>query len=160
MDCKDIEILLEKYFEGQTSMEEELTVKNYLNTTTDLPKNLEYAKHIFGYFKEASHEDIKTKVNPQINRRILGLSRKQVSFISGIAASVAIFIGCYFAFNNPNEEVVYAYINGKPVTNEKIAIEETKRALLTISSNLNRGTTHLNYLTKINEVEQLLIKKE
>ena len=51
MDTKKIELLLEKYFEGETSLEEEKTLRNYF-ATEDIPDHLASYRDQFGYINE------------------------------------------------------------------------------------------------------------
>jgi hypothetical protein len=53
MDTKKIEQLLEKYFEGETSLEEEKMLRNYF-ATEDIPDHLTSYRDQFRYIKELS----------------------------------------------------------------------------------------------------------
>lgn len=53
MDTKKIKQLLEKYFEGETSLEEEKILHNYF-TTEDIPDHLTSYRDQFGYINELS----------------------------------------------------------------------------------------------------------
>ena len=52
MELDRIENLLEKYFEGETSIAEEKELKVYFSSG-DVAQHLEQYKAIFGYFSEA-----------------------------------------------------------------------------------------------------------
>ena len=51
MDYKNINNLLEKYWEGESSLQEEETLKQYFNHGTVAPE-LEQYQSLFQYFKE------------------------------------------------------------------------------------------------------------
>lgn len=53
MEWNKIEILLEKYFEGETSNMDEKELRNYFSSPNVLP-HLEQYKPLFGYFSNAT----------------------------------------------------------------------------------------------------------
>jgi len=153
MDYNRIEELLDKYFEGGTSVSEENELKAFFSSDNKIPENLLYAKKIFGFFKEEkstiyTQKSTKNKIN-----------KIRLSYISGIAASI--LIAMFFVFSNvkKDDKIIYAYINGKAITDKNIAEKYTKQALLSISQNLDKGTKNLSQLNQLNKVE-MLIKKE
>ena len=77
---------------------------------------------------------------------------------SGIAASIVLLISILTYSDNPEEQKVYAYINGKPIMNEQVAKMEAKRALLLVSSNFNQGTENLKHLSTFSKAEEIVRK--
>jgi len=65
-----------------------------------------------------------------------------------------------FMLSNPQDQIVYAYVNGKPITDKQEAIAYSKQAMNTLSSNLNKGTSGLNYMEKLNKPADLLIVRK
>lgn len=63
MDCRNINELLEKYYEGKTTLEEENHLREYFSNT-NLPAEHQYLKQMFQYFNE-----VKTSSNPEFNIR-------------------------------------------------------------------------------------------
>lgn len=154
MDYNNIEKLVEKYFEGTTNIAEEDELKMFFSNRKDIPENLIYARNIFAFFNEEKSveykkELVKTKLN---NKRIL-------HYISGIAAIILFALFIIVSNQNTEEKVIYAYINGKPITDRAIAEKYTRQALLAVSQNLDKGTKNLSQLNQLNKVE-MLIKKE
>jgi hypothetical protein len=134
------EVLLEKYYEGLTSVEEEKQLQRFLSQK-HLPERFEADKAILGYF--ASHKK-------QGKIQILPLWRW-----TSIAASVAIGI-LIVHFLMPRKFDSYAYIDGKKVTN----IEQVKKqALAAVQSWSNSDNdTNLDTEELINQQLQLFAK--
>src|ERR1700712_5746131 len=56
MDYNNIRTLLEKYWEGETSLEEEAQLKRFFHDhPNDLPQDLQEAAPLFQYFEVAAH---------------------------------------------------------------------------------------------------------
>jgi hypothetical protein len=155
MDYNIILTLLNKYFEGNTSLAEEQMLHKYFLQTENIASELLYAKEMFLHF---SNEKNIQYIKP-ITIKVSNTHNKQLIRIISLAASIAILIGVLFFVNRkPTEETVYAYINGAPITNMDSALIQTKKALFLISNNFNQGTRELNQISKFNEIEQQLIK--
>lgn len=81
----DIEQLLEQYFEGRTSAEDEAVLRRFF-TTGDVPNHLRMYKPLFAYFENVRNKSDGTSKN---NKRI-------ILWLSGVAACAAIFVGTFF----------------------------------------------------------------
>ena len=151
MDYSKIEELLNKYFEGNTSLEDENELRMFYINDINIPSNLMYAKPLFVHLEEEKKTVLPTKI-------VMLKSQPRVLYIVGIAASL--FIALFFIFANikSEEKIIYAYVNGKAITDKHQAELYTKQILLAVSQNLDKGTKNLNYINKFNQFE-LLIKK-
>ncbi|MBN2668547.1 MAG: hypothetical protein JXR60_04890 [Bacteroidales bacterium] len=151
MNSNKIKILLEKYFEGNTNLSEEQILKAYFSKTESIPQDLAYAKSFFNYLEDEKN----IRYAEKKKKKYIGL------WISSIAASLILIGLIIFQNINPAQEntIVYAYVNGKAITNKAEAMAYTREAMATVSKNLDKGTKHLNQLQQFNKVEQL-IKKE
>jgi hypothetical protein len=153
MDYNKIEKLLEAYFEGNTSVSEENELKEFFKNS-DIPEQFMYAKGLFNFYA-----DEKSLKSQQISIKTKQKSRNMFLYISGIAASILIAMFFVFSVQTTNDDVIYAYYNGKPITDKVLAEKYTRQALLAMSQNLDKGTKNLNQLNQLNKVE-MLIKKE
>ena len=98
--------------------------------------------------------------NTIVNSKPQKSHKRIFSLISGIAASLVLALSLTFILKTNNPPVVYAYINGKPITNKQVAMQYSKEALTNISTQFNKGTRGLKYINKINKpVELLTVKK-
>jgi hypothetical protein len=155
MDYNQIATLLDKYFEGNTSLAEEKMLHEYFSQTENIAPEFLYAKNMFSHFSnEKNIQYVKPKTSKVKPTRV-----KQLIRITSLAASIAILVGVLIFINRkPAEETVYAYINGTPITNKDIALLQTKKALFLISNNFNQGTKELHQISKFNEIEQQITK--
>ena len=147
MDYKRIKDLLDKYFEGNTSIAEENELRAFFSGKADIPSDLEYAKAIFSFINEEKSKQQKKTISFEKS------NTKLFYYISGIAASILIAVMLNFVNTEAENEIVYAYINGKPITDKNIAAEYSKQALLAVSQNLEQGTKNINYLSKFHKIE-------
>ncbi len=151
MNLKQLDILLEKYYAGKTSLEEEREIKRFLSNPS-LPKKYDAEKMMFGFYEEEKKitaPEIQFE-NPQFASKTVNMAYKQRNFwsiISGIAALFLIFMAIKF----------YSYQNNEPMAQKdtyedaRLAYLETKKALLMISTKMNKGTENLEKLQRIEE---------
>ncbi|TAG06774.1 MAG: HEAT repeat domain-containing protein [Cytophagia bacterium] len=98
MDTNEIKILLEKYDEGQTSLEEEKKLKKYFQENKNIPKEWKIYQQEFDYFiqqsmpffkqnEQESWQKLTTKINNQLPKKRLQFSLN-IKIMSGIAAGI------------------------------------------------------------------------
>ncbi len=129
---KEIEQLLEKYFEGETSIAEENGLKHYFSQD-GVADHLEEYTPLFTYFSVAKEEKSTQDVPLQPRK-----NRTYLKWIS-VAAVVAIAFGVYL--NRPESPQV--------VLQEEYSPEEIKSAQLALAlftNNFNKGTQGAAYL--------------
>jgi hypothetical protein len=136
MEFSKIEILLEKYFEGETSIAEEIELKNYFSSPNVAPHLVQY-QPLFGYFSIAKEQ----KYTQQIP--LLSIKRK-VAWLS-IAASVVIMlgIGSYLYFN---ANVAMENKDLGSYDDPEEALAATQKALAMLSNNVNVGVESVQYI--------------
>jgi len=159
MEQLEYKILLEKYFEGETSVEEENKLKLFLSSYQGKDADLVDGKKVFEILLEARNETVDIDFESVISKKPTLKLKRVYGVLSGIAASLIIGLSITFLLKTNNPPIIYAYINGQPITDKEIAFQKSKQALLTISINLNKGTENLNYLNKINKPVELLTIK-
>ena len=123
MELANIEKLLEKYLEAETSIQEESLLQDYFSQDSVAPHLYEY-KALFTYFGTSKAERF-TKTIPLKPRRA---NWKWLS----VAAAVLLLFSVYsiqFSSGLTEKEKVEA----------QAAFEETQRAFQLISQNLNKG---------------------
>ncbi len=137
MEYNNIESLLEKYFDGETSIEQEKQLTNYFSSD-NVAQNLLQYKPMFKYFNEEKQVDF--------DRKIVLKSKNNFTWLS-MAASVVIIagIGAFYLFNNKQanpEEGLGTY------SCPEIAFVETQKALQMLSSNVNVGINSVAYINE------------
>ena len=157
MDYNEIDQLLEKYFDGFTSLEEEQALRDFFANADDLKPEWQHAMLMLEHFKGEKEVTFEAPIpQMQVHKRPYGLWK-----LSGIAATLLILITAGWFYVQPvNQPVTYAYVNGKVVTEKTVALEEMKKALTLMSNNLGQGTKSLEKLSKLEEIRQSVAKKK
>lgn len=144
MESHNIKQLLEKYLEGETSIQEEKRLKNYFTSENIAPELRQY-QDMFGYFyKEQQTETQKEFV----------LKQKSQKNWLWMAASVIIVVGIGYMFlkqpASPDDLGTF--------DNPEIAFEETQKALQLVAENLNRGKQKIEYIQEYENTKNLIFK--
>ncbi|WP_395066331.1 hypothetical protein [Flavobacterium sp.] len=146
-----VEELLEKYFEGETSIAEENELKVYFSSL-DVAQHLKQYQTIFGYFSQAKEQQFTQEIPVQTKKRNI------VMWIS-IAASVVVMLGVgTFMFTKYNEQTTNLSEYGTYEDPEK-ALEETQRALALVSKHLNTGIESVSYINEYENSKNKIFKK-
>jgi len=134
--------LLQKYWEGKTSVDEEKAIKNSFAKTSE--------KSFEGLFfeelkKRKSVEGAPTFVIPKQKTKLLWK-------LSSVAATIIILIALSIGFFNSNDNNKYA------INDPKEAYEISQQALMMVSAKLNKGKIYSENLDRINDVKQIINK--
>ena len=145
MELSNIEKLLEKYFEGETTISEEKELKVYF-TREIMPSHLEKYKSLFQYFSEEKTVTATKDLN-------LSTTKKSWYAWVGVAASVVLIAGLFITKSPMNQgENLGTY------EDPEIALQETKKILNMVSHLMNKGTEELVYLNEFEDTTKKLIK--
>ena len=134
MELKNIESLLEKYEEGQTTLQEEAQLKHYFTTETVAP-HLEVYRSLFTYFvsdKQLSYQRPLTEARRNSNKY-----RWLVS-----VAVVTIIFSAFMGLTSKDEFIQLS-------NEEQFAYNETLKAFNLISNQMHKGATPLKALNMI-----------
>ena len=133
MVLNNIEELLEKYENGETSLKEEQQLKNYFSQETVEP-HLEIYKPMFDYFLVNQQEQFTKDVplNPVAIKK--SFNYKWIS----VAAVAVIMLGIYLKSTINNDLGT--------IQDPELAFNEVSKSLEMISRNFNKGTSTLGYL--------------
>ena len=129
-----IEELLERYFEGLTSGEEEVALRRFF-ADGSVPEHLAIYKPLFAYFDSEIEKAKATTISQQFVRTDLHEVRKR--WIISIAACAAILIGVTFFATRQGrcpESGDYVIINGRCYTDAQTIRSATFNALREIST--------------------------
>ncbi|MEE3998825.1 hypothetical protein V1T75_00635 [Tenacibaculum sp. FZY0031] len=141
MELANIEKLLDKYLEAETTLQEEQTLQEYFTSNNVAPHLQEYSM-LFGYFKQSKDETFTKTIQLKPEK-----TKKNWKWLS-VAASVVLLFSVFMG----NEEY-------KKYQQRK-QFAQIKEALQLVSVNLNKGNDALyavsNNLKKGNDaIEQL-----
>jgi hypothetical protein len=150
MAFNNIDILLEKYFQGETSIAEEKELRSYFSSQ-DVAPHLEQYKAVFGYFTQARKQEFAQQI-PQTAKK------RNVKWLS-VAASVVLLLGiATFFMINTNEPVNHQHDLGTYESPE-LAFKETQKALALLSSNVNVGIESVRYIQEYEVTKSRVFKK-
>ena len=158
MENRRIKDLLEKFYDGQTSLSEEQILKEFFQQES-VPIEFQVDRDVFLLFLESStseilgeefDEQILEMINAQENQRP---GRTRILYIaSGIAAGFAIMLGTYFmVLDNKLNLGNRSAFELAAIDDPELALEETRRALYLVSETFNKGTAELTTISKFNE---------
>jgi len=150
MALDSIEKLIDKYFEGETSIVEENELKDYFSFS-DVAQHLKQYQPIFGYFSQAKEQQFTQEIP-------LKTKKRNVVIWLSIAASVVVMLGVgtmmYFE-NNKSEQFVAC----TPEDNPELAFEQTQKALALVSEHLNTGIESVGYINEYENSKNKIFKK-
>jgi hypothetical protein len=162
-NLKNIEELLEKYYNGETTLEEERKLHWYFQTH-DVPMHLKPDAEIFRYHYRQTREEVSPGLSERLAKLIDEQNRKSKYFlpvrtirlISAVAASVLILLALWIGVgrNIMQQKQVARYTD--TFDDPQLAYLETKKALILVSEKLNAGTEHLQHLKKYNQSIRML----
>jgi hypothetical protein len=130
--------LIDKYFDGETSLEEEQQLREFFKQE-DLSGAYTELKAYFIVSDEFSEETLSAGFDEMLDKKLMAESdsgkRKMTTYwISGIAASLLLFLSIWLGTELFQPKEVYGTI-----TDPKIAFMETKKVLGDVSQKLNEG---------------------
>ena len=157
MDYNNIKQILEKYWEGETSLQEENLLHEYFNSD-DVVEELKDVQPMFQYFKEEQttrienpnfdevllaqlEETVVQPMRPVYNRR-----NRIIRLVASAAAIVLIAFSGLFIYQEMDNGGQIAEtektLQLEDLTEEeRKAYEQTKAALAFVSAKMNRGTS-------------------
>ncbi|HJX70730.1 MAG TPA: hypothetical protein VJ346_02225 [Bacteroidales bacterium] len=164
MDLKKAEILIEKYYNGETSPEEELQLREFFRTAETIPEHLMPEKELFTLYSEAANEELPAtgfmeNLEKVIDDQALirnGVSKSVNYWISGIAAGIALLFVSYLLIVHRPAGAGYGSALQDTYQDPRLAYEETQKVLLYISQTMNKGTAQLTKVSKLNKPVQSL----
>ncbi len=152
MTTREITTLLEKYYSGETTDEEEKYLKK-LFRSGDVPAEMKDEQEIFRFYSEAY---LMPEPSPDLEKRIIAAVDNSIgnhTFVStsrglysvlSVAAGLLILLGLYF-FIDRQRAVKDTF------TDPRLAYAETMKVLYDVSSRLNKGTQPLDQIKKFRE---------
>lgn len=157
MEPNKIENILEKYFEGETTIAEEKELKDYFSSP-NVAQHLEQYKTMFGYFSLAKEQ----KSTQEIPLLPKSREKKQnVAWLS-IAASAVILlgIGTYFFVSEKNDTTAVASQTELGTYNDpEEALKATQKALALLSNNVNVGIEKVSYIKEYEQSKNKIFKQ-
>ena len=152
MELNKIENILEKYFQGETSIAEEKQLKDYFSSS-NVAQHLEQYQPMFGYFSQIKEQKSTQEIPLQTKKR-------NVAWLS-IAASIAVLlgIGTFFYVSEKNTTPVVAQSELGTYDNPEEALQATQKALALLSNNVNVGIESVQYIKEYEQSKNKIFKQ-
>ena len=157
MDSKQIEQLLEKYWNCETSLEEEKQLREYFHGE-GIPGQWKETSELFRYFEHQRHQPLtgqafETEVLRKIRHEqpkgklVWMFSRNVIR----VAAGLVVVVAATFLVR---QEIRKSYPPEDTFSDPKMAFEETKKALMMISKGFGKGQKEASKINVFNDAEQ------
>ena len=159
MNLHEIEKLLDKYFEGETTLSEETRLREFF-TSGNVP---EQWSNLVRYFKYLEQEKGLHIIDPAFDDRMMAkvkeskfavitdIRRPWIYWIAGIAASILILLAIFVKFDPFSRSIEDTY------KDPQVAYMEARKILLFVSEKFNQGTRNLEPVSRLekglNELE-------
>ena len=148
---KNIEKLLERYLEAETTIAEETLLQEYFSQE-EIPAHLESYRPMFQYFQIAKQERFTKEVPLKPGR-----NKAYLRWVS-VAAVAVLLVGVYFnqqpEFNSSNQ---FAALQEEYTEEE---IESAQMALAMFSKNFSKGTQGVTYLKEFEKTTNKFLINE
>ncbi|MBA4853864.1 HEAT repeat domain-containing protein [Emticicia sp. BO119] len=156
---QEIEKLLEKYYEGETTLQEEKYIKEFFSKA-EVPTHLQHHIAEFAYYRLAAKETPSKNLNEELLRRIEKKGRIiQFRAISmRIAAGVALLIGGFaigYAYNNRGADIVFVESKTEKAMKQTLQFEQV--SLTSASERIDAVNKSLKLKALDQDLIQLLI---
>lgn len=162
MEFNKIEDILEKYFQGETSIAEEKELKEYFSSP-NVAQHLEQYKPMFGYFSQVKEQKSTQELENlvQTDEAIpLKTKKRNVAWLS-IAASVVVLlgVGTYFYVSEKNAGPAVAQSELGTYDDPEEALAATQKALALLSNNVNVGIESVQYIKEYEQSKNKIFKQ-
>lgn len=154
MELYKIEELLNKYDEGNTSLKEEQTLREYF-TSEDVPAHFQSYKMIFGFSSKARTDSYPKNVQLK--------SKKFKLAMVGIAASIILAVGIFstldMGMGQANIDQQNMASNLGTIEDPEEAYFKAKETLQMVSEVFNNGQEGLTYVEEFDKNKDKYIKQ-
>ncbi|PLW96470.1 MAG: hypothetical protein C0591_08660 [Marinilabiliales bacterium] len=139
MKLHEIEQLIEKFYNGETSLAEEEMLKDYLNQDT-VPEQFMAVKEHFNFLKKEKVLELDDAFDEKILQLIDTEKAQSNSLkiwtyrLSGVAAAILLFVMVWFGTDLLQPKEVYGTIS-----DPSLAFLETRKAMDEVSKKMNKG---------------------
>ncbi|MCW3465613.1 hypothetical protein [Chitinophaga nivalis] len=156
MEYSSISALLEKYWEGETSLEEEALLRTFFSSPhAELPDDLREAAPLFQYFHSEA-----TKVWEEPVAKVVPLSPFRHWMKYAAVLLVGIGVGYAVKQQQYQERAVMAAMKADGMEDPQQAYAATKKALQLLAKNLHKGTSQMEKLSYFNEATDIVTGKD
>jgi hypothetical protein len=162
MELDKIENILEKYFQGETTIAEENELKEYFSSS-NVAQHLEQYKPMFGYFSQ-----VKQQKSAQVLESLAGTAKtiplqtkkRNVAWLSVAASAVVLLgIGTFYYVSQKTTTAVVAQSELGTYDDPEEALAATQKALALLSNNVNVGIESVQYIQEYEQSKNKIFKQ-
>ncbi len=159
MKTDDIKLLLQRYYDGETSEQEERQLKEFF-ASNDVPEDMQADKKMFEELMSFGEPEMPEELNARISAAIDDKAGKHRTVRLRIFGSIAAMLCIILSVNTylSREEVTISPKDTCSTPEE--AAEQTQRALIAFSKALNKGMDGMNKAEKTtNQANRIVVEK-
>ncbi len=164
MDLHEVERLLEKYWQTETTLEEEQQLRAFF-TSGQVPDSLKDAAALFAFFQKEKSKGLEQNFESTVTNKLKSRHRgKLISMIgfgnmARIAAGIVVVVASTFLIRQEIRKRYPAEMQDT-FTDPQLAFEETKRALQMISDSFDKAKKEASKVQLLNEAEKKIQAKK
>jgi len=152
MELDKIENILDKYFQGETTIAEEKELKEYFSSS-NVAQHLEQYKPLFGYFSQVKQQKTTQEIPLQTKKR-------NVAWLSIAASAVVLLgIGTFYYVSEEQTTPVVAQSELGTYDDPEEALAATQKALALLSNNVNVGIESVHYIQEYEQSKNKIFKQ-
>ncbi|MBL7838687.1 MAG: hypothetical protein JNJ75_00965 [Cyclobacteriaceae bacterium] len=158
MDYNQLETLIKKYWDCETSLEEEERLREWFRTH-EVPERFKDTAKLFSYFDEQKQKATGDRFDKEIVAKVTSPGGEGISLWQTtlkIAAGIAVVAAAIFFVRQEIQE--------KPdmatIEDPQKALEETKKALMMISKGFSTAEEQAKKINVLNEAEDKVKEKK
>lgn len=119
----NIQEIVERYFEGVSSVEDEKMLREYFQNINNVAPEHRYLQPLFGYMSDEAEamrvlDEIKRNESIAEDKRLR--IRKLITSISSVAASLVLSVFLLFGYINNRKPDSYVWVDGKKISNPEV----------------------------------------
>nr|WP_299033495.1 hypothetical protein [uncultured Tenacibaculum sp.] len=152
MELANIEKLLDKYLDGETTLQEEQTLQEYFTSNNVAPHLQEYSM-MFGYFKQSKDETFTKTIQLKPEK-----TKKNWKWLS-VAASVVLLFSVFIGneeYQKHQQRKQFAQIK-EALQLVSVNLNKGNDALYAVSNNLKKGNDAIEHLNTYEETVNKVI---
>ena len=156
MKTDNIKILLQRYYDGDTSREEEQQLKDFFSRN-DVPEDMQADKLMFEEFASAGEPEIPSDLNERISAVIDTKAKKHRTTRLRIFGGIAAMLCIIFSLNAYLTRYDYAITPKDTCKSPEEAAVQTERALIAFSKALKKGRDNIEKAEETTEKANKII---
>ncbi|MEZ7884202.1 MAG: hypothetical protein QMB39_03005 [Bacteroidales bacterium] len=145
-----IKMMLDKYFEGTSTLQEEKALRAYFTSGQFDPEFAEIAP-MFEYFADEADHDHKRVVKRQFR-----INRNTTFRIASVMAAASLVLFTFLMWPQQNENELKLMINGISVNNNELAKSKADDQLEKLNSLMAKVGTNVESLDKLSKVNDAM----